>query len=172
MASESYVTSQRPKVGRPLVASTDLEPHTSFGVMIMRTTMAALSLLVLAGCGTNTPTASPTTEATEAPPKPNYSEERNGIYYYVTGVSENEKAEGKSVGDILAYRYLGKNKAGEHEIGILDSDESLSVTASCPQDCRIIRASTGDKMPYNTNSVLGAVFEDAIAGRLKASKAK
>jgi hypothetical protein len=138
----------------------------------MRITLAALVLLALAGCGTDTPTASQTAAEPTETPTPNYAEEKSGTYYYVGGVSDNDKAEGKAAGDVMAFRYLGKNAEGEHKVLFVDDDGSALITATCPDQCRIISASTGDKYPYDPQAMIGSVFEDVLAGRLEVYKPK
>lgn len=134
----------------------------------MRNAVIAAALLILAGCGD----ADTLTEASQAPtavetPQPQYVEEKGGIYYYAGAVSENDKADGKASGEVFAFKYLGKSKDGEHKVAIVNDAGGIDGTATCPDKCKVIHMSNGQKLQYSPDSIIGAVFDDAVAGHLK-----
>jgi len=100
-------------------------------------------------------------------PAHNYSQEEKGVYYYVTAVSDNDKANGKGAGDALGFKYLGTNDNGEYVVASVEDDGEMSGKAFCRNPCTIVRFSSGQKIGYSPDSVIGAVFADVFAGQLK-----
>lgn len=127
------------------------------------------TLLILASCSSEPSKTDPAPAVTESPTPPshNYSEETKGVYYYVAGVSENDKAAGKSAGEVLGFKFLGQNEDGEFIIAAIDDGGKEAGRAFCSKPCRIIRYSTGQKVGYSEDSVIGAVFSDVLSGQLR-----
>jgi len=92
-------------------------------------------------------------------------EERDGVYWYVSDVSENQRKAGRSAGDAMGFRYLGKNEDGEMRLAAADPPY---VTAVCADPCRIIHFSDGTNLAFEPTSVIGAAFQDAMNGFLEA----
>lgn len=135
--------------------------------------LVAATMLALAGCSASenpAPTAETSDSITSQTPTHSYIEEKDGIYYYVLDVSENDKANGRASGEINAFRYLGKDASGEHKVGLVESNGTISTTATCADPCRIISDSEGGKYQYDPRSLIGSVFADVISGQLKPSK--
>lgn len=99
------------------------------------------------------------------PPAPphNYSDKDGSTYYYVTAVSEEEAKTGKAAGDVASYRYGGKDDDGAHVVF------GYGTRYTCSVPCKIIKTSDGRRLAYNEGSIIGAVFQDAIRGYLKAT---
>ena len=134
----------------------------------MRNMLILTLLLGLSGCGD----ADTLTEASQMPnavetPQPQYVEEKSGVYYYAGAVSENDKANGKASGEVYAFKYLGRTKDGEHKVALLNDSGGVEVTATCPDKCKVIRMSNGEKISYSPDAIIGGVFDDAVAGHLK-----
>lgn len=150
----------------------------------------AVTCLALAGCGSQSeksaaaayptyssppieaaPVSITTTPTAYSPPEPthNYVEVRDGTYFYVASVSEEERKLGKAAGRVSGYRYFGRNADGEHELAYVYQSGALGFRARCPDNCRIIRFSSGEPLAYNPASIIGGAFEDAINGFLRRS---
>jgi len=100
-----------------------------------------------------------------------FDEEDHGTYYYIADISEENRKKGKAVGDVIGFRYLGKNDQGEHVLLQVTDDGSPIGKAYCTDPCKIIR--TGSRrMGFSADSIIGAAFEDAINGHLKEFGAK
>lgn len=106
-------------------------------------------------------------QVVQTEPVPMYAEHRKGVYYYSTGISENAKADGKAAAEVLGFRYRGENDDGEFVIAAADSS---GITATCSNPCKVIHVSTGEAVAYAPESVIGAVFTDAINGFLEEAK--
>ena len=108
-------------------------------------------------------------EATPAKPTHNYSELQNGVYYYITGVSDNDKAAGKAAADVVGVKYLGQNNGGEYTLALISDDSSVVGKAYCRNPCVIVRTSSGQKFGAE-GTVISEAFADAIAGELDKAK--
>lgn len=108
-------------------------------------------------------------EFLEAPNQADYNyDERSGwSYYYVAALNEDDKKRGLVSGSVSEFQYLGKNKEGEHVLAIIGQNGTVSYEAKCNASCRIIKYSDGSRIAYNTSSIIGAAFQDAIRGKLK-----
>ncbi len=131
-----------------------------------------LALAVSACNSTNSSNGVPTQESTVAassapvPPPPRYDQVEDGTYYYISDVSEEEKKRGKAVGSVIGFRYLGKNEKGEHVLlNVANAGTPLGKSV-CADPCRIIKQGN-ERVGFSTDSIIGAAFEDAIAGNLK-----
>lgn len=143
--------------------------------MLSRIKYVALLAMLLAGCN-DQPNKGVTPEISEsianidsnAPPpaKPNYQEAENGTYYYITAVSEDDRKKGKATGDVLGFRYSGKNENGEHVISQISDQDRAIDTLVCKEPCKIIKSEDGSRTPFVSNSIIGSVFEDAMLGHL------
>lgn len=134
---------------------------------------AVASLAFLSGCGEPSSGAAvqapaPEIVATPIAPVARYAQEDRGIYYYVADVPEEEAKKGKAAGDVIGFRYLGRNDKGEHILGLVGDDGAVISRSYCLEPCRVIRQSTG-RIGFSSTSIIGAAFEDAIAGLLKPS---
>lgn len=121
--------------------------------------------------GSSTPAASETTIATPEEPSHHWSEEKGGIYYYVTAVSDNDKANGQGAGDVVGYKFLGTNDDGEYTLGTTNLQGGTVMKAYCSKPCKIVRFSNGERMGYEEATVIGAAFADALSGQMKQTKA-
>lgn len=99
------------------------------------------------------------------PPPPLFDLEENGTYFYVAAVSEEDKKKGKAAGEVLGFRYLGTNAKGEHVVVQIFEDGSLGDKAYCADPCKIIKDGRR-RVGFNINSIIGAVFHDAMSGNL------
>lgn len=99
----------------------------------------------------------------------NYDEKEGRTYLYTTAVSDEDKAKGRAVGDVLMYQYLGK-EGGKHVLTQVGDNGAVISRSECSDPCRIIKSESHgvtNRIPYNTGSVIGAAFEDALNGRLE-----
>jgi hypothetical protein len=115
---------------------------------------------------TNAAIAAPSTEL------PNYAEREGDTYLYTTAVSEEEQKRGQAVGNVVIYRYRGE-KDGVHVLENVGLDGRVTTISECSEPCRIIRSryrGTLDRIPFDSTSVIGSAFEDAIAGRLQIAR--
>ncbi|MBB5687478.1 hypothetical protein [Sphingobium boeckii] len=102
----------------------------------------------------------------------NYIEREKYTYFYATAISEEDRKQGKVVGKILAFQYLGLRN-GTHNLASLDDQGRRLYTSECSVPCRVIKNNAGgriDRTPYEPDSVIGSAFEDAINGRLEVWK--
>lgn len=137
--------------------------------MLNRSLAGIVISVALYGCNSE-PSAQPPEPPVvyeQIKPTPNFAEFRKGIYYYTSAVSENDKADGKAAGEVLGFRYLGKNEDGEFELAHADFPD---LKATCADPCKIIHSTTGSATEYTPNSVIGAAFEDAMNGFLEEAK--
>ena len=151
--------------------------------------MTLVAALSLAACGSPepqrdqapAPVVIPTQSAAIAPtttPTPSYKprfEDREGdTYFYATAPSEEDEKKGKALGSVVSFRYLGE-RDGKHTIISVDDDGRTVLRYECSKPCKIIKRTFRneiDRVPYDTRSVLGAAFDDALNGSLRiASKA-
>lgn len=100
-------------------------------------------------------------------PSPNWDEAEESTYYYIASVSEEDRAKGQAAGDVLAFRYLGTNGQSEHILARVANDGSIYHRAFCKDPCKIVRYEDGRRIAFERGSVIGAAFEDALAGRLE-----
>ncbi len=105
------------------------------------------------------------------PPAHNYDVNEGDIYYYQAAVSENDRKNGRSTGNIVGYRFLGR-QGGSVILQRVDNYGNGFDAASCDVPCKLIRFADGERMAYNTSSIIGAAFEDAINGKLRKYKPK
>jgi hypothetical protein len=152
--------------------------------------VVVLGAFLLHGCGSNTPTAesdlltnlqieepaTPLAEiTTPAPPPPppvrehNYDERRGQTYLYISAVSEEDRKQGRAVGNVSAFRYFGRNADGEYILASLQPNGAISYRAKCRSTCRVIDTDYGESIPYSPTSIIGAAFEDAFRGKLQVS---
>lgn len=136
----------------------------------------------LAGCG-KSETATPpniasndTAHTPTAPlvpaPTPNFVEEERGTYFYVTAVSEEDRKKGKAVGDVVGFRYLGRNDREQHTLASVTDGGRVISKAYCAEPCSIIKRSDGTRIAYDPDSIIGSAFQDAINGLLKPATEK
>ena len=134
---------------------------------------AAFSIL---GACDDTPTATLNVEenmiTTETPPSPNYSEREGDVYMYVAAVSDEDQKKGKKAGDVVLFRYLGK-KGDVHRLENVDDAGRRLAVSECASECKVIKEVNAyggvERLGFDSGSIIGAAFEDAIAGRLVVS---
>jgi hypothetical protein len=126
--------------------------------------------------GNQVPVAQPAPGATEQPH--NYAMvEADGTYGYEQGLSEEDVRNGRALKALMMMRYVG-NRDGTYVILVLGTDVSDSSTVgriSCQAPCEFAKSETvvGDTvlktetLRLKSNSLLGNMMDDAIAGRLK-----
>lgn len=132
--------------------------------------IAAALMLGATSCAPAAPdvTASPTPtiDATPEKPAPQYIEHKGGVYYYSAAVSENDQKSGQAAGEVVGFRYLGRNSDGDY---ILQQD-GTPRRATCSDPCRVIHYNLGPPLAYEPGSVIGAAMTDALNGNLEISK--
>lgn len=87
-------------------------------------------------------------------------------YHCISDVSEEDKKQGKALGSVSTYRFLGVQN-GKYVLANVDSKGNILLRNSCTKPCVIITDGNGEKLPFSPDSVIGAAFEDALAGRMK-----
>ena len=150
----------------------------------MKPTVVILaSYLLLAGCGTaddqsnmmnidEPGTSMNETERDalrEALTDPNYAEEEDGIYSYISAVSEEDKKQGKAAGNVIRFAFRGI-KDGRYVVSLVDDDGKTLTDSECSKPCRVIKTQLGDEVvrqEYTPESMIGAAFQDALSGKLK-----
>jgi hypothetical protein len=155
-------------------------------------TRLALCVLLAAALGSITGCAKPERDATnvisptgndtltddktdaETTPSAKYEEHEGDRYLYVTAVSEEQKKQGRAVGDVLQYRYLGE-KDGMLTLEQVSESGSIIGLLQCSRDCRIMKFTSAsgnvDRIPFAGDSVSGSAMADAINGLLEPAKA-
>lgn len=152
--------------------------------MLARTLTIPVALLLTTSCDERTQPSQPPTMSNienpneNSPPasvanhEHNYEEREGDTYMYVTAVSEEDAKKGKGAGDVLMYRYLGK-QGDKFVIVSVNNSGTILSRSECSNPCKIIKIEYGgivDRMPYATNTVLGSAFQDAINGKLEIAK--
>jgi hypothetical protein len=148
--------------------------------MQRRLLIVAACAALFAACGQSETTSPPVAASNEkvpqtAPPptpRPNFLEEEEGTYFYVTAVSEEDQKKGKAVGDVVGFRYFGKNDKGQHVLGSVQDAGRVVFKSYCSDPCAIIKDSNGTRTAFDSDSIIGAAFQDAINGFLKPVKEK
>jgi len=126
----------------------------------------------LASCGGQAdqemPVAEPTPFAIPEPSKPphRYDLKDGSDYAYIAGVSEEERKAGKAAGDVLMFRYLGKQD-GLHTLAMLSDSGKIIGKSACAEPCVIIKNNDGSRTAYTPESVIGSAFQDALNGYLE-----
>ncbi len=158
----------------------------SFAVSLLVLMVPALSL---AACGSpapqnqkaNDPVTVPSREpsdavaATPTPTPvyvPHFDEQEGDTYFYASAVSEEDKKKGKAVGSVVNFRYLGES-GGVHKIASVDDMGRALLRYECSTPCKIIKRTfhgQTERIPYDPQSVIGAAFEDALNGSLRAAR--
>ena len=139
---------------------------------MLRLFTAFVTVVLLVSCGDSGQTSTansevlPTVPNMPPAPIPNWAEEDEGVYFYIASLSPQDIEEGKAAGDVIAYRYLGKNSDGEHVLANIANDGSIAYRAYCADDCSIIRYENGQRIAYSPNSIIGSAFNDAMRGLL------
>lgn len=110
-------------------------------------------------------------------PKPviptyNYDTEEKGIYYYVSEASEDQRAKGITTGNVVAFRYHGRDSDGHHVLEHIYGNGAYSSMSTCSVPCKLIKDDDGRRTAYRTSSIIGAAFQDAMNGHLKIHRTK
>jgi hypothetical protein len=100
-------------------------------------------------------------------PTANYTEFDDDIYMYESQPTEKEIAEGKILGSISQFKYLGQDKLGFHKIG--SYSDRIFFVSKCKDPCKVIYRED-EKLPFNSETIIGAVFEDVINGKIDIAK--
>lgn len=111
----------------------------------------------------------PTLHPTPTPqpsPAHNYDERDGVLYSYVAAISEEDRKSGKAAGDVINFAYLGEEN-GVHVLVQVRPNGSIASRSTCRKPCRVITRDDGSQVGYNENSIIGAAFADALAGRLQ-----
>ncbi len=142
----------------------------------------AIIALAITGCsGTETTEPPPvytSVKSTPTPslppaPNPNYAEHEGDRYFYVAEVSEEDRKNGKAVGNVSQYRFLGEKDGRLTLEGVTESGVSIG-RLECARECRIMKSTIGPivtRLPYSNTSIAGAAMEDALNGLLVPVKA-
>lgn len=139
--------------------------------------------LALSSCGSNSPQPSAvSTDGASAaysaiaddpdpiPPKPehNYTQREGDVYYYGGAISRDAADAGQVSPQVYAFRYLGGNYVkGNDAVLALDSRGMSSGIAWCARPCEIIHMSNGQMLAYDARTIIGAVFQDIMDGKLE-----
>lgn len=107
-----------------------------------------------------------------AKPEKNYTEVEDKTYFYVGAVSEEDKNKGRAVGDVFSFRYFGTNKEGQHILALVTESGQVISKSRCGDPCSIIKSDNGERIPYDTSSIIGSAFQDALNGHLVEYDAK
>lgn len=131
-----------------------------------------LIAVAVSGCSNEAPVNSTAADLQQTAevltPQPRYDDSENGIYFYASSVSEEDKKKGRAVGDVVGFRYLGQESSGRYKIGMTDDAGAVIFRYSCASPCKIIKnMSSGERIPFDNESIIGAAFEDAINGLLE-----
>ena len=102
-------------------------------------------------------------------PSKNYTEVDGDIYMYEAPPSKKDAEEGKIIGSILQFKYLGQDKSGFHRLGMIVEKYGIISVKKCKDPCKVIYADD-EKIPFNRNTIIGSVFEDALNSRLSIAK--
>ncbi|QDZ06402.1 hypothetical protein FPZ24_02030 [Sphingomonas panacisoli] len=109
-----------------------------------------------------------------ATPTAYYSEHEGDRYLYVTAVSEEQKKQGRAVGDVLQYRFLGE-KDGVLTLERVAENGTVIGQLQCRRDCHIMTftfdGGSVQRIPFDGDSVSGSAMTDAINGLLVPVKA-
>lgn len=101
-------------------------------------------------------------------PQPRYDDSENGVYFYASEVSEEDQKKGKALGSVSGFRYLGQDASGRYKLGLVSDNGTVISRYACSSPCKIIKdLDNGERIPFNSASIIGAAFEDAINGLLK-----
>jgi hypothetical protein len=139
------------------------------------------AIVLLAACGSNESSTKPTDSDTAKslapiapppPPSPNFADEENGTYFYVSAVSEEDRKKGKAVGSVVGFRYGGKNDNGQHILISVDGSGRDITKSYCSEPCVIIKYDTGERIAFSPDSIIGSAFQDSINGYLKPRSTK
>lgn len=147
--------------------------------MRQRFTFVAACAALLSSCGSGKPASTQIESSTDAKsieastpapaPTPNFVEEEQGTYFYVAGISEEEKKKGKAAPDVLGFRYFGRNEKGQHVLAYVSDSGQILGRAYCSEPCAVIKYSDGTRVAYDPGSVIGSAFQDALNGLLKSA---
>jgi hypothetical protein len=135
------------------------------------------SIVLLAACsepnvpGVATPEPAPVVQK----PLHNYLKRDGMDYLYQSALSENARQAGQAAASVVALMYAG-TRDGRHQLHMRDG---LRFTAfECANPCDVIKVMSFvdadyvrehvyvERLAFDPKSVIGAGFEDAIAGRL------
>jgi len=100
-------------------------------------------------------------------PKHNYDERRGFTYYYISALSDEDRTQGKAVGEVMGFQYVGQNAQSQYVLAAVQPNGAIRYRAKCSDPCRIIDTSYDAEIPYSPASVIGAAFEDAFGGKLE-----
>ena len=95
----------------------------------------------------------------------NYDEKDGVFYSYIAAVSEDERKQGKRAGTAVTFAYLGVTD-GKHILARVRPNGAILGRSSCREPCRVITYDDGTQIGFDKGSVIGAAFDDAIAGRM------
>jgi hypothetical protein len=98
----------------------------------------------------------------------NYNLREGDLYGYIAAVSEEERKQGRAAGEVVLYRYRGVVD-GLHRLENVDAAGRTVGINECPSACVAIKSyqyGRPSRIAFNPSSIIGAAFEDAIAGRL------
>lgn len=139
----------------------------------MRVRLCALFIaLAVGGCSNEAPVNSSAVDldsvAEVTTPQPRYDDSEDGVYFYASDVSEEDKKKGKALGSVSGFRYLGQDAAGKYKLGLVSDSGTVISRYACASPCKIIKnLGNGERIPFISSSIIGAAFEDAINGLLK-----
>lgn len=110
----------------------------------------------------------------ESQPPHNYDFKEGELYGYIAAITEEERKRGKAAGDVLMFAYLGFED-GKHRIEYVNDNGNVVSINECGVPCVAIKrrnpySDSVSRLAYDSGSLLGAAFEDAINGRLTPKK--
>jgi hypothetical protein len=149
--------------------STRLKGYTSMRTILVLGCIAAIGLTSCAerDSDDSVPYSDETyTPQPELPPIPNYSERDGDIYHYISLVSEEQRERGIVTGDVISFRYLGRDDENRYNLALVSPQGRIVSRYSCANPCRVIRNANGTLTAFNPTSIIGSAFNDAFAGLL------
>lgn len=125
----------------------------------------------LVGTPAPVPEPKPVMEQAAPPERPRWDFIEGQEYGYLGAVSEEDRKRGVAAGTVHLFRYAGEED-GKHVLISLSDNGTPYARSYCSSPCVAIKMVFNDgsvrRIAYDTSSVIGAAFEDATAGRLKA----
>jgi hypothetical protein len=138
--------------------------------------LSLAAILLFSSCDDGKPETQKLAYTPSSPPPPplpshNYDLKEGVVYSYIAAISEEDEKKGIGVGDVSMFKYLG-NQDGRYTVASIGDDGKIIYTSSCTNPCVVIKNDTGRRTAYNPNSIIGAVFQDAISGQLIVSSSR
>ena len=119
-----------------------------------------------------TAVSAPLSEPTR--PRHRYDFRDGDLYGYIAAISEDERKSGKAAGSVVTYRYTGFRDLA-YRLEIVDGGGRTVGYSECGRPCVAIKTRYNgltERIAFNSNSIAGAAFQDAMNGLLEAPRPK